>query len=200
MSFSTEKGRLFLGSLFGKTTTFLMEGRQANLGFARTVVEIVARESSSCAVLDLDALYSSNADSVFTWDGLPEGSTVRVPPPGADIEAELSEIFRAPQRVVIIDSLNTLYHLLSVEDGSSKNRRLAFAVASLSYFSKNNAKAVFLSMYKRERFGRAGSGRAISWLSDITTSVSLLGSELVLTVERGQAWSGGELSTRIPSG
>lgn len=200
MSSGAENGGPFLESLSGKTTTFLVEGRQANLWFARTVAEAIAREGSSCAVLDLDALYSSNADLVFPGEGRPGGSTVRVPAPGADVEKELAELFRAQQGVIIIDSLNTLYHLLSAEDGSSRGRRLTFAVASLSYFARTNGKAVFLSMYRRERQGRSGSDRAISRLSDVTVSASLLGGELTLAAEKGQAWSGGGFSTRIPSG
>lgn len=199
MIFSTGRDGSFLEPLTGKTTTFLVEGRQANLGFAQAVTKLVKKEGSSCTILDLDALYSSNADLIFAPAGQTEDSTVRVPPPGADIEKELSKLFRARQDVVIIDSLNTLYHLLSTEDGSSRSRRLTFAVESLSYLARTNGKAVFLSMYRRERSGRAGSGRAISQLSDITVSASLLGNELVFSIERGQAWSGGGLSTRIPS-
>lgn len=176
-----------------------MEGRRANLEFARTVVDVATKEGYSCAVLDLDALYSSSADLIFQKEDRPEDSTVRVPPPSADIEKELGNLFRAKQRVVIIDSLNTLYHLLSVEDGSSRSRRLTFAVASLSYLARTNDKAVLLSMYRRERYGRSGSGHAISGLSDVTASVSLPGSELAVRTERGRAWSGGGFSTRILS-
>jgi hypothetical protein len=101
---------------------------------------------------------------------------------------------------VIVDSLNSIYHLISREDGSSRGRKLRFAISSLTYLARTNAKAVILSMYRREGFGHRGTGTSISGLSDITASVDARRRELLVRVERGPGWEGGVFSTRIPSG
>lgn len=200
MSFGGQQSQSFFGPLTGRTATFLLEGRGANLEFACTLVRLIAEAGGSCAVLDLDALYSSNADAIF--QALPkasaEASTVIVPEPGADIEGEFARLLGSTQKVVVIDSLNSLYHLISQEDASSRSRKLAFAVAALSYFTKTNGTAAVLTMYRREGFTHYGTARSISTLSEITASVDVEDGELVVRAERGQAWPGGRYSTRTP--
>jgi len=200
MSFSAREARSFFDPLTGRTATFVLDGRLSNLDFARTLAGLLAQTGDSCTVLDLDAFYSSNSDQIFSLLAPldPRESTIRIPEPGSDIEGELSKLFEARQRVVIIDSLNSLHHLISLEDGASRSRKLTFTVASLSYFARANGKAVILAMYRREGFYRSGKGRAISNLSDITASVGIRDGELTIRNERGPAWPGGRFSTRIP--
>lgn len=202
MSLSGGEHRSFFGPLTGRTTTFVLEGRQANLAFARTVVGLLASAGVPCAVLDLDAFYSSNSDIIFSsMDELTAGSSViRVPTPGANVEVQLSSLFEVQQQVIIVDSLNSLYHLISLEDGSSRGRKLTFTLSSLSYLARANGKAIVLSMYKREGSYGAATGRSISSLSDVTALVDASGPELKIRCTRGPAWPGGEFSSRIPSG
>jgi len=202
MSFGVRQAESFFAPLAGKTATFLLEDRQANLVFARTVIGLLGQTGDACAVVDLDAFYSSNSDLIFGALGHPaaRATAIRIPEPGADIEGEFSAIFEAPQKVVIVDSLNSFYHLVSQEDGSSRSRKLTFAVASLSYFARANGKAVILTMYRREGFTHGGTGRSISSLSDMTASVGVRGTEMTVKGERGSGWPGGRLSIRIPSG
>ncbi len=184
----------------GKTATFLLEGRQANMDFARAAAKILSQAGETCHVLDLDAFYYSNATAIFK--ALPSGflksTTIRVPEPGSDIEREFAGLFESEQKVIVVDSLNTLYHLTSQDDGSSRTRKLTFSVAALSYFARANQKAVILSMYRREGFAHSATGRPISNVSDITASVGVTGEEMTVTCERGTAWPGGAYSTRIP--
>ena len=173
MSFSGEQTSSFFGPLKGKTTTFLVDGREANIQFARTVMGLLSAASSGCAVLDLDAFYSSDSDLIFSALGgaAAKSSVLRVPEPGSDMENEFSTLFELQQKIIIVDSLNSLYHLISKDEGSSRSRKLAFAVASLSYLAKTNGKTVIMTMYRREGFFRRGTGRSISGLSDVTASV-----------------------------
>jgi len=152
MSFSEDQARSFVTPLTGRTTTFLLEDRLANLRFAQVLVPLLNQVGSACAVFDLDALYSSNSDVIFRLLDSPiaRDSAILVPEPGAPLEEELPKLFDAPQNVLIIDSLNSLYHLISGEDGSSRSRKLAFAMASLSFFAKTNGRAVIISAYRRE--------------------------------------------------
>jgi hypothetical protein len=200
MSLSGEQSGSFFGPLKGKTTTFLVDGRETNTQFARTVMGLLSAASGGCAVLDLDAFYSSGSDRIFSaLDGAAaETSVLRVPEPGSDTENEFSTLFELQQKVIIVDSLNSLYHLISLDEGSSRSRKLAFAVASLSYMARTNGKTVIMTMYRREGFFRRGTGRSISGLSDVTSSITVRGSELVARCERGSAWPGGAFSTRIP--
>jgi len=200
MNLGAHEAESFFAPLRGKTATFLLEDRQANLDFARTVIGLLAQTHDAVEILDLDAFYASNADRIFQSLGSPTGVTLRVPEPGADVEEEFAAIFDGGQGVVIIDSLNSFYHLISQEDGSSRSRKLNFAIAALAYFTRTNAKAVLLTMYKREGFTRWGTGRSISGLSDITASVDTRGHTLHVRVERGPGWREGVFSTRIPSG
>jgi hypothetical protein len=200
MSLSGGEPGSFFGPLSGKTTTFLLDGREDNLSFAKMMVGLLARAHASCAILDLDAFYASNSDRIFaSMDaGTARSTTVRVPAPESDVEREFSTVFDAQQKVLIIDSLNSLYHLISLGDGSSRSRKLTFALASLSYLARTSEKAVILTMYRREGFYRAGTGRSISTLSDNTVSVKVNDGEVAMTAERGTAWSGGAFSSRTP--
>jgi hypothetical protein len=65
LSLSAGQAESFIGPILGKTATFLVAGREANLAFARTALALVTSTARSCAVLDLDALYSSNADAIL---------------------------------------------------------------------------------------------------------------------------------------
>jgi len=200
MNVGAHEAKTFFSLLKGRTATFLLEDRQANLDFARTVIGLLAQTSDAAQILDLDAFYSSNADRIFNSLGSSTTVTLRVPEPGAEIEEEFAAMFEGDQGVVIVDSLNSFYHLISQEDGSSRSRKLNFAIEALAYLARTNAKAVLLSMYRRESLTRWGTGRSISRLSDITASVDTRSQELFIRTERGPGWEGGVFSTRIPSG
>ena len=200
MSSSARQAQSFFAPLRGRTATFLLDDRLANLDFARSVTSMLVQTSDTAAILDLDAFYASNADRIFGSFGPPTTVSLRIPHPGADIEEEFAAMFEGDQEVVIVDSLNSLFHLLSQDDGSSRSRKLNFAIAGMGYLARTNARAVILSMYRREGFARWGTGRSISGFSDITASVDARGQELLIRAERGPGWEGGALSIRIPSG
>ncbi len=200
MSFSVREAGSFFGPLRGKTSTFVLGGRQANLSFAQMAESLLTLTGGRCAILDLDAFYSSNAGTIF--GSLPMSAaqltTVYVPEPGSSIETVFPKLFSSDSEVIIIDSLNSLYHLLSLADGSSRSRKLAFAVASLSYLARSDRRTVIFTMYRRERLARTGGGRSIADLSDITSSVEVHNFELSIRCDRGSAWPEGRFSIRIP--
>lgn len=198
MSFSERNARSFFGPLLGQSATFLVDRRQDNLDFARAIAGLGALESGGCTILDLDGLYSSNAGAIFS-NAQGDRVTLRIPPPGTDIDLEFSRLFSAPEKIVVIDSLNTFYHLLSAEDGRSRGRKFAFSVASLSYLAKTNDIAVMMTMYRRETFGRSRTSRSISNLSDVTASVDVVGAGLTIRTERGTTWPEDRYSIPVPS-
>lgn len=197
MSFSRDKIQTFFNPLAGKTATFLLDGREANMHFAQMVSTLVAERGEAMAILDLDAFYSSRADRIFSTGSNPsESTTIIVPKPGSDIETDFSHLFEARQEVLVIDSLNSFFHLISLDDWHARSRKLTFAIEALSHYAKTNSKAVILSMYRRERYAGTGTRRPISRLSDLTVSVTVRGAQVVLRTEKGSGWTGGEFSTR----
>jgi hypothetical protein len=165
------------------------------------VSALVADAGKALAILDLDALYSSHADMVLSSanDKTLESTTIIVPQPGSDIEQEFSRLFDTRQEVLVIDSLNSLFHLLSLDDWRARSRKLTFALEALSYYARTNSKIIILSMYRREGSGGTRTGRPISHLSDLAVSVALREDQVALRVVKGSGWTGGEFSTRIPS-
>ncbi len=202
MSLSRVEARDFLEPLRGKAVTFVLEGRQENLSFARTVVGLMAGSGTSCAILDLDAFYAANSDRIFGTLSQVEAEefTIDVPDPDSHIERDFPAALREQRGALIVDSLNSLHHLFSFEDGSSRSRKLSFAVASLSYAARTNSMLVLLTMYRREGLVKAGVGRSIAGFADATVSVEVRGSELSMKCERGTVWPGGSVSIRSPSG
>lgn len=194
MSFSAQRSHSFIGPLLGQTTTLVVDGRRTNLAFARSALFHLAREQRSCVVLDIDALYSSNSDFIFAplTDAQAQGTTIVIPEPDADVENAILAVFGSgSEKTIIIDSLNTLFHLLSTGGRSSRGRKLSFVMACLSYMAKVEKKAVLLTMYQREKASQFGRSRNISDLSDLTISTSLTDAVLSLKCERGFAWPGG---------
>jgi len=195
------QGDSFIDPLYGHTTTFLVDSRQTNLALARTLVSRLTRSEAQLAVLDIDALYSSDSEYIFAPVSEDEARATRifVPNPGSALEADIAELLASGQaRALIVDSLNSLYHLLSNGGRSPRNLSLAFAVALLSYIARIEKKAVFLTMYQREKMARFGRQRAISELSDLTVSASARGRILTLRCQRGSAWAAKGLSVSIP--
>jgi hypothetical protein len=196
MSLGSQQPHSFLGPLKGKTTTFLVDNTQVNLSFAKSIALLIGITTSGCAILDLDAFYSSNSDEILS--ALPPSALrsthVYVPEPGSSVETELPRLFRAESGVFIVDSLNTFYHLFSSSGVGSRSRKLAFAVTSLSYLARTSGKAVLFTMYRRERAMRTGGDRSISDFSDATVSVKATGSGLLIECARGTAWPEGKFS------
>ncbi len=157
---------------------------------------MMALTGDGCAVLDLDALYSSNSDHIF--GRLPAAAArstiIHLPKPDSSVETELTKLFATDSKVLIIDSLNSMHHLLSSDDARSRSRKLAFAIASLSYLARTDRKAVLFTMYRREKPVRTGAGRSITDLTDLTVSVAVNESEMSMECERGSAWPGERFS------
>jgi len=196
MSFGAQRAHYFLGPFRGKTTTFLVDSRRVNLSFSKAIVSLTAITKSNCAIFDIDAFYSSNSDEILSTlsPSVTRSICVYVPEPGSNVETELLRLFRGESDVFIVDSLNTLYHLFSSSGVSSRSRKLAFTVASLSYVARTSGKAVLFTMYRREKTMRAAGGRSISDLSDTAVSVEANGSGLLMKCERGTAWPEGRFS------
>jgi hypothetical protein len=196
MSFNARREDLFINPLSGHTTTFLVKERRTNLTFARNMLSILVWKKRPCTILDIDALYSSNSDYVFGLLSEEETHSIEivVPRPGSNTTAEIADLLgSSPDRALIIDSLNSLYHLLSTNGRSSKNRNLTFVLALLSFIARTERKAIFFTMYQRGKSVNLRREKPISHLSDFTVVVNAKKGALSLKCERGLVWPGGAL-------
>ena len=69
MSFGDGLPRQFLEPMKGKTAAFRLNGRSSNLKFAAAVVGLLAGALVGCRILDLDAFYSSNLETLAAVAG-----------------------------------------------------------------------------------------------------------------------------------
>lgn len=188
----------FLEPLVGVTTAFLLKDRGSKVALARAILPRLAERDGGCRVLDLDAFFSSNIESVTTGvrgSGLKDIEIV-LPEAGADIEAALAEVF-ADGRSLIIDSTNSLYHLLAYRGPKSASRKLAFLAAALSGWARANSRLVIANTYEREPpiLRRAGS---FASFFDVVVSVSSQPHGLGLFCKKGSPWQSRSLF--LPSG
>jgi hypothetical protein len=161
--------------LLGHTVTFTVDERNTNLAHARCVMRYLARRKLSCTVLDADAFYASNLQYII--GSMPDESSRRiellVPDLGSDLQAEFGQLFGiGSHAVTIIDSLNSVFHLLPAEGHGSRNRNLAFVMSLLSYLARTDRRTVFLTAYRRNP--RFEGRNPISALSDQSITVSLV--------------------------
>ena len=200
LSLSAQQAHSFLTPLNGKTTTFLVDGRQTNLSLVRNIASMTAMTARGFAIFDADAFCSSNSVEILSALTLEAAKSTHIylPEPGSSIETELPRFIRTGSEVFMIESLNTIYHLFSSSGTNSRSRKFAFAVVSLSYLARTSGKTGLFIMYRREKIMRAGGGGSISDLSDTTVSAETTGSGLLMKCERGTAWPDGRFSLRGP--
>jgi hypothetical protein len=201
MSFSGSHDDSFISPLRGHTSTFLVDDRNTNLALARSLFSIMARTGHLITVLDVDALYSSNSEYILSQlpaEGV-RSTELLIPEPDSDLAEDIAAFLCSdPDRVLIIDSLNSVYHLLAYAGRGSRNRNLGFVMAMLSYTARIERRTILLTMYRRERPTRFGHVKSISDLSDLTVSVRMKGDSLALRCDRGNAWPGRGFSILIP--
>lgn len=182
MSFDAQsKKRLDL--LGGKVVTLLVDGRITNRMLARGLVLNAIHERHPCAVLDLDAMYSSNSDFIFGHLSEEEANSIEllVPKPGSDLQAEMAQAVSFDRNhLLIVDSFNSLFHLLPARGRSSRSRNLAFIMAFFSFLARTDGRTVVITKYRRAVEGRVPAYDN----SDHTLTVTLNDHVLNLDEER----------------
>jgi hypothetical protein len=197
---NSPRGGPFTFPCYGHTTTFLLEAKKTNLAFARAILHHLSLNGHQCKVLDIDALYSSNSDYVFgpLSERQARAVEILVPDPESDLESSITGLLASRSgKTIIIDSLNSLYHLISTGGSSLRGRKLAFIMACFSYIARTESKAVLTTMYQRERTTHFSGRRQISDLSDHTVFAELRGNALTLKYDRGYSRPGDIFSLPI---
>ncbi|MDV3244620.1 MAG: hypothetical protein LYZ66_05540 [Nitrososphaerales archaeon] len=194
MSPSARQARSFLDPLEGKTAAFLLDDRPSNLRFAEAILPLLAGDWRGCSLLDIDAFYSSNLDTIAARvpPRVLENCEITVPEPGSDIEASLADLFHGGQdRPLLLDSANSLYQLLSWRNPRSSSRKFTFLISALSDCARANRKPVVASIYKRRQKAHTRASRSLADAFDVLVSVSRKTRGLVFRCERGRAWRDG---------
>ena len=197
MSFGAAEAAGFARPLKGRSTTFVVDGREANAAFARATLPLLVRAFGRCTVLDLDALYASGPGDVLGGLSRGESESVEllVPGPDEELEEALAQLLGGCRGgAVVVDSLNSLYHLFSTGGRGSRGRSLAYTSALLSYAARGAGTAAVFTMYRRDGGARPGRGRSISDATDAAAAATLGGGRLELKAQRGELWPGGRLA------
>lgn len=194
MSFGGQQTKPFLDPLEGKTTAFVVCDRISNLRFAEAILPLIAGDERGCDLLDLDAFYSSSLDSIASRvsTGGMKNLEITIPEPGSDIESTLANLFQGRRgRSLMIDSVNSLYQLLSSPNPKSSGRKFAFLISALSAWARDNRKSIFASIYERRAVPRSKMSRSLADAFDYSVSVSTEPRGVTFSCERGGPWRNG---------
>jgi hypothetical protein len=194
MSFGDGQSRLFLEPLAGKTAAFRLADRPSNIKFAIAILKLFGASRRGCRVLDLDAFYSSNLQTLVTSPSQESLSSTEltIPEPGSDVDGVLSDLFLTGyDKPLLIDSVNTLYQLISSRNPRAATRKFTFFVSALSSWARSNGGPALASIYDRRPEYYRKPSRSLADAFDVSVSVSTKDYGLAFKCERGTAWRGG---------
>jgi len=202
MSLPTQReAEAFLTPLRAKSTVFLLDNRATDLLFSRFLLSCLVRTRNEVLVADINAFYSSNAQRIAPGSDAPNIS-LTLPPPGFAVEPWLIDflIGAADAAVVVLDDLNTLYHLLSFDGSKRAGNRISFLMALTSFLARTRPQTIISKVYARNRpiqNSRHGA-RSLDRLGDLGVAVEYEASELTFACKNGSGWRGdGTFSVRV---
>ena len=203
MSLPTQReAEAFLTPLRAKSTVFLLDNRTTDLLFSRFLLSCLVRTRNEALVADINAFYSSNAQRIAPESDALQSISLSLPPPGFAVEPWLIDflIGAADAAVVVLDDLNTLYHLLSFDGSKRTGNRISFLMALTSFLARTRLQTIISKVYARNRpiqNSRRGA-RSLDRLGDLGVAVEYEASELTFTSKNGSGWrGGGTFSVRI---
>ncbi len=202
MSIPTQRqAQAFLHPLRSKSTIFILDSRETNLLFSRFLLDCLASTDSQVRVADIDAFYSSNAVRVAPiLDSALENTFLSVPPTGFNVEFWVVNflVHTTDPAVIILDGLNTLYHLLSMNGSKRTSNRIAFLMALTSFLANSRRQTIISKAYTRNRPIQSRRGvRSLDKLGDLGISVTSQAKELTFKCVKGKGWRDDTFSVRL---
>jgi hypothetical protein len=188
---SSRQAKFFLSPLQKKVTVFSVDGRAPHLRLVRFLISCICAANKTAVVLDTDAIYASNSRILANQlsETCLQSITLRIPARGPTKASLIASIFSTKYDALIVDDLNTLYHLLSTEDRSA-SRELTTVAKILSYFCRENRTMAFLTAYSaNETFRKETGQRSLLRIGDLSISMSMGDSMLHFRCDHGVAWS-----------
>jgi hypothetical protein len=203
MSLPTQReAEAFLTPLRSRSTVFILDDRATDLLFSRFLLGCLVRTRKEAIVADINAFYGSNAQRIAPESDALQNINLSLPPPGFAVEPWIVDflIGAADPAVVILDDLNTLYHLLSFDGSKRAGNRVSFLIALTSFLARTRPQTIVSKVYARNRpiqNGRRGE-RSLDRLGDLGVAVKYEASELTFTCKNGGVWRGdGTFSARV---
>ncbi len=198
---SPRQANAFFAPLKRKTTTFVVEEREVNLRLAQFIIGLASVLKLRVLVLDTDAFYAANIISVSEKqsDNQKEGVFIRIPTNDLRLEECLVDSILTKYELLIVDDMNSLYHLFESLEKSSGSRKLHFIGRTLSYFARSENRTVVLNLYKNimDSTPLGESSRSLAKYADLVVSVDVQDSFIRFRCNQGRAWSNNFFSARI---
>jgi len=160
----------FLRPLKGKSTTFIVANRNANLSASRFILTCLATLRIDAGLFDTSCCYGVNIRKLT--DGLPsdfkQRSTISYITEGLTYEESLTRMLLLESPAILIDDLNAILHLLSSHNRKSGIHRLSTFYHTLSYAARLNSLLVMGMVYKTGPGSAARSSqRSLSRISEV---------------------------------
>lgn len=198
---SPRQANTFFAPLKRKTTTFVVEEREVNLRLAQFIIGLASVLKLRVLVLDTDAFYAANIISVSEKqsDNQKGGVFIRIPTNDLRLEEWLVDSIFTKYELLIVDDMNSLYHLFESLQKMSGSRKLHFVGRTLSYFARSENRVVALSLYKNamDSAPLGESPRSLAKYADLVVSVDYQDSFIRFQCNQGRAWPSNFFSARI---
>lgn len=200
MSFSSGgKVQAIFSPLESSLTVFTLKDRKAAIYLARLVLEYLTNTHSRSLIIDIDALYGSR---MVNLGRRPISNSISLLTPLTDSKAwewlveSFINIF--DRKVILIDNLNSLFHLLSLDDPNSAGNKLAIVLEFLAFLTRTQKKTIFATLYKRDIPFVSRRGKGIpNKISDMIVSVEIYDNKIYFEAVKGTPW-GSTFSYIIP--
>ena len=195
---SYRQAKAFLSPLQNKVTVFLVDGRASHLLLARFLLNCLCTTDNRSVVLDTDAMFASNSKGLASRlnEHCLENITLWIPSLDPT-KASLVNLIFSKYDVLIVDDLNTLYHLISMGDYSAI-RELTAMTRILSYFCRENGKTAFLTVYSAgESLKKVIGQRSLFRMGDISISTRTDDTAIRFTCDHGTAWLNNTFSVSL---
>ncbi len=188
----------FLTPLMSRSTVFLLDSKETDLLFSRFLLNCLASTKNGGSIADINAFYSSNAERVAPRSDAPS-VIIHLPPPTFVVEPWIIDfLIRADEAVVILDDLNTIYHLLSFDSSKRVGNRMSFLMGLASFLARTRRQTIISKVHvlKRPILNRRGA-RSLDRLGDMGVSAESRADELTFRSRSGMGWRDGVFSVRV---
>jgi hypothetical protein len=196
---SLRQANEFFAPLRQKSTIFIINGRETNISFARFLLGCICVTKKRVLILDMNAFYASNIlllNKKLTENCL--GNTIiTVPTDDSKLESWLISSTFSKNDLLIIDNLNTVYHLMSINGRRFNIRRLYAITSILSYLAQTNEISIFLTVYRTTSERVKNTPRSLDQMGETSISVKIHDSTINFQCNTGRAWINGTFSMKF---
>ncbi len=167
----------------------MVDGRTSRILLAQFLLNCICVLNKKLLILDTNAFYASNSNLLVPRLGEDCLARVGLRIPAADtIQTTLTSSVFSSYEFLIIDDLNTIYHLMSTENRSAI-RELTAMTRILSYFCRENGITVILVTYSAgEGLKKEVGKRSLFHMGDVSVSTKIDNNKIQFTCDHGEAW------------